>query len=175
MTTYQLLLDNFPFDRMIEVPAEGQSGGLVVLWDDSILELDDITTTRQEIHVIIKLHNSKFLWLFSCIYASNVAHDRNILWKNLKTIKDNYKGLWLLGVILMNSYENQKKRGRPIISTHSNSFWDIINYCELIDMGFKGSKYMWVNECFKNKSSLILEKLDRFFANDDWLHCFPDA
>lgn len=50
-----------------------------------------------------------------------------------------------------------------------------INYCVLIHMGFKGNKYIWLNKCFKHKYALILERLNRFLANDEWLHYFPDA
>ncbi|KAG5621920.1 hypothetical protein H5410_007138 [Solanum commersonii] len=54
MQNHISLLEEFPFTRMIEVPTIGNSGGIVVLWDDAILELDEITTTNQEVHAIIK-------------------------------------------------------------------------------------------------------------------------
>ncbi|KAH0639777.1 hypothetical protein KY285_036363 [Solanum tuberosum] len=54
MQNHQPLLEDFPFNRMIEVPAVGNSGGIVVLWDENILELDEIATTSQEVHDIIK-------------------------------------------------------------------------------------------------------------------------
>lgn len=40
MQCHQTLLESFPFNKMIEVPAIGNSGGIVVLWDDNFLELD---------------------------------------------------------------------------------------------------------------------------------------
>ncbi|KAF3623119.1 putative F-box/FBD/LRR-repeat protein-like [Capsicum annuum] len=49
------LLNDYPFNRIIEVPAVGNAGGLAVLWDDSLLELDDIATTDQEIHTLVKI------------------------------------------------------------------------------------------------------------------------
>lgn len=42
-------------------------------------------------------------------------------------------------------------------------------------MGFQGSKYTWLNKCFKNKGALILERLDHIFANNDWLLNYPNA
>lgn len=98
MQNHQTHLDEFSFDRMIEVPSIGNSGGvLVILRDDNLLELDDITTTNQEIHVMIKVCRTNISWLFSCIYASNFRNQRNILWENLKMIKDNFNGQWLVG------------------------------------------------------------------------------
>ncbi|KAH0685469.1 hypothetical protein KY290_016739 [Solanum tuberosum] len=54
MVNHQVLLDDFHFNKMIEVPAVGNLGGLVVLWGDNVLELDEIATTEQEIHAMIK-------------------------------------------------------------------------------------------------------------------------
>lgn len=97
MQDNQLLLNDFLFNRIIGVPTVGNAGGLAVMWDDSILELDEIATTDQEIHVIIKVRHNDVTWIFSCIYASIYIHKRRNLWKNLKHIKDNFPGKWLIG------------------------------------------------------------------------------
>lgn len=60
MHNHQSLLEDFPFTRMIEVPLIGNSGGIVVLLDDIILDLDKITTTSQEVHAIIKVNSMNF-------------------------------------------------------------------------------------------------------------------
>ncbi|MCD7462032.1 hypothetical protein HAX54_047622 [Datura stramonium] len=41
---HQVIVDDFPFIRMIRVPTLGNSDELVVLWDDNLLELEDIKT-----------------------------------------------------------------------------------------------------------------------------------
>lgn len=97
MQDHQVLLDDFPFIRMIDVPAIGNSRGLAILWDDALLELDQISTTDQEIQTMIKVISKKSSWLLSCIYVSTYHWNRKILWQNLKTIKDHYKGKWLVG------------------------------------------------------------------------------
>ncbi|KAH0678233.1 hypothetical protein KY284_019318 [Solanum tuberosum] len=45
MQDHQALLNNFPFNNMIQVPAIGNSRVMVMLWDDELLELDDIAIT----------------------------------------------------------------------------------------------------------------------------------
>lgn len=59
---------------------------------------------------------------------------------------------------------SEKKGGIPLINSRSNDFWDTVNLCELIDIGFKGSKYTWHNKCFKNRLNLIFERLDRYLS-----------
>lgn len=58
MSDHQYLLDNFPLNNILQVPASSNSGALVMLWDDKILELDDIATIGQEIHVMVKVHST---------------------------------------------------------------------------------------------------------------------
>lgn len=57
----------------------------------------------------------------------------------------------------------------------SGVMWYMVNYCELIDLDFKGNKFTWLNKRFKNKSSLIYERLDRFLANEQWIQNFPNS
>ncbi|KAK4731156.1 hypothetical protein R3W88_024144 [Solanum pinnatisectum] len=165
MQDHQSLVDDFPFTRMIQVPAVGNSGGLVILWDNSLIEVDDIATTGQEIHAMVKVCATNEYWLFSCIYASTYLNSRKILWENVKKIKVNYDGKWLIGGDFNELMKSSEKAG----------VLGYGYYCELIDMGYKGGKYTWLNKRFNNRSSLIFERLDRFFANEEWLHKFPDA
>lgn len=90
MQSHQAMLDDFPFPSIIKIFAVGNSAGLVVLWDDNILELDYISTTNQEIHALIKVRLTQDSWLFSCIYDSNLRTYRQVLLENIKAIKDNY-------------------------------------------------------------------------------------
>ncbi|KAH0681790.1 hypothetical protein KY289_019542 [Solanum tuberosum] len=45
MQDHQAFLNNFPFNNMIQVPAIANSRGMVMLWNDELLELDDIAIT----------------------------------------------------------------------------------------------------------------------------------
>ncbi|KAK4731090.1 hypothetical protein R3W88_024078 [Solanum pinnatisectum] len=70
MQNHQVLLDDFPFNKMIEVPVVGNSSGIVVLWDDNLVELDEIAITEQEIHAMIKVCSNNDFCQFICIYVS---------------------------------------------------------------------------------------------------------
>lgn len=110
MQCHQALLEDFSFNRMIEVSANGNSRGIVVLWDDNFLKLDDTATTAQEVHAMIKVHNSPHTWLVSCVYASTYRCNRKILWQNLKNIKNNFSGMWLIGGDFNELLSNSEKR-----------------------------------------------------------------
>lgn len=69
---------------------------------------------------------------------------------------------------------NDKLGGNPINRRRVAKLWNKINYCKLMDLGFKGSKYTWSNHN-KISSNHIMERLDKFLANDAWVKMFPKA
>lgn len=87
---------------------------------------------------------------------------------------DHYKGLQIIGGDFNEILHSREKfGGRPINNTCLNQFTDCTNYCNLVDLGYKGSKYTWTNE--RHYVDHILERLDRLFANYDWLTLFPES
>lgn len=65
--------------------------------------------------------------------------------------------------------------GNKINIHRATTFWDSINYCKIIDLGFWGNKYTRSNMRYINRQGLILERLDRCLANNHWLHLLPDS
>lgn len=99
MHVHAPLLHEFNFSELIEVLAEGQSGGMVVLYNHDTVTVEHFTRNGQEIHTLLQVHPFNFSWLFTAIYASTQVQPRDIMWKNIKAILQNYKGPWMLGVI----------------------------------------------------------------------------
>lgn len=94
---------------MIWVLIVENSGGRAILWDDKILELDDVATIVQEIHAKIMVCEANDSWLFSNMYSSTNGSSHNILWKNLKSTKENFEGNYLFGGDSNNSQYSIKK------------------------------------------------------------------
>lgn len=44
----------------------------------------------------------------------------------------------------------------------------------MMDLGLVGQKFTLTNK-HKNKKTLIMERLDRFFSNHEWLSLYPDS
>ena len=51
-------------------------------------------------------------------------------------------------------------------------FASTMDMCQLIDLGFNGPKFTWTN---KRKSKSILKRLDRGWADSEWIQSFPNA
>lgn len=71
------------------------------------------------------------------------------------------------------AHATYKFGGQQINISRSNRFIDCINYCNLADLRYKGSRYTWTNG--RHNRHNILEGIDRCLANYDWLRLYPNA
>nr|XP_016433117.1 PREDICTED: uncharacterized protein LOC107759646 [Nicotiana tabacum] len=176
MADHQSLAQQLQFDMIIQFLAVGPSGGIVFMWKKEFVAVEKVETTPQGIHAMVKVSPDHPPWLFSAIYASNLLENRKFLWEYLITISKNIKTNWFIGGDFNEVLKARDKfGGNPINLSRNNLFWNCINECNLIDLGYKGSKYTWTNKRYSNKTSLILERIDRSFANEGWIEQYPEA
>ena len=80
------ITDRLPFDDAIHTETIGFTGGLWLLWNSDMVEVNQLANTKQEIHVEVKVHSFNLSWLFSAIYASPRSEEKGILWNNLSKV-----------------------------------------------------------------------------------------
>lgn len=66
------LVQDFGYSSLIQMPDNGNSGGIVLIWNNGDIIVDQIGGTDQEIRAMVKVRNSIKNWLCSIIYASNL-------------------------------------------------------------------------------------------------------
>ena len=110
----------------------------------------------------------------SAIYASPRLAERRILWDNLKIVAHLHKLPWLmLGDFNEVLCGEDKFGGNQVNLNRALEFKGCLDECNMIDLGFAGPKYTWTNR--RPISSLILERIDRCFANPMWRILYPEA
>ena len=129
---------------------------------------------EQEIHASVKVCNSNTTWLISSIYASPRLVERRILWSNLSKVAE----LHSLPLLVLGDFNEilsgeDKFGGRRLNLNRAIEFKNYIDSCNLLDLGFSGPKFTWSN--LRQVSGLILERLDRCFANPSWRTLYPEA
>ncbi|XP_050280869.1 uncharacterized protein LOC126721842 [Quercus robur] len=67
----------------------------------------------------------------------------------------------------------EKLGGNQINLNRALEFIECLDNCNFLDLGFAGPKFTWTNK--KTVTSLILERLDRCFANPSWRMLYPEA
>lgn len=147
MVDNTILRDDFGFTHLSEVPAEGHVGGIVVLWIDHLVTVHELAINTQEIHCMVQVHKQPYNFLFLKIYASPYLHNRKLLSKNLKQIAQNHSGPWLVGSDFNDILTaSEKCGGNSLNNTRSDLMLKCFNYCQLVDLGFRGSRYTWTNK-----------------------------
>lgn len=58
-------------------------------------------------------------------------------------------------------------------NNRADKFANCMHYCSLIDLGYQGSRFTWTNK--QRNGRTILERLDHFLANYDWLNLYPNT
>ena len=97
-----------------------------------------------------------------------------MLWENLNKVADLHSKPWVIaGDFNEPLAKVDKFGGRPVSINRSLLFKDCLDKCNMVDMGFSGPRYTWTNR--REISSLIQERIDRFFMNISWCQLYPDA
>ena len=63
--------------------------------------------------------------------------------------------------------------GNQINLNRALEFKACLDSCNFVDLGFAGPKYTWTNK--RQILDLILERMDRCFANPIWRILYPEA
>lgn len=92
-------------------------------------------------------------------------------WALLKELGSCPKMPWLIVGDFNEVLFEAKKRGGNMCDMGSIlGFRDAVDVCGLKDLGYSGYVSTWSN---RRGEEFIKERLDRAFANDDWLELFP--
>ncbi|XP_023928116.1 uncharacterized protein LOC112039472 [Quercus suber] len=168
------IIEDLPFDGSIVTETIGYAGSLWLLWKTDDVDVMLLSSFEQEIHATVKVHNSDPIWLISTIYARPRLSERRILWDSLKAVAQLHNLPWLmLGDFNEVLSSEDKFGGNQVSLNRTLQFKECSDVCNMLDLGFTGSKYTWTNR--RPIFDLILERIDRYFANPSWRILFPEA
>ncbi|KAL5572448.1 hypothetical protein UlMin_022045 [Ulmus minor] len=151
--------------------SKGRSGGLCLLWLDSI-SVQLLSGSKGHIDVMVTSPNST-CWRFTGLYGNPDTSLRPQFWNLLKRLGDSSSLPWLCGGNLNEILFGHEKQGGAETAQYLMShFREVINYCGLADLGFRGPKFTWNR---RNGDRLVQERLDRMLGNSGWLDLFPNS
>ncbi|OIT38656.1 hypothetical protein A4A49_64000, partial [Nicotiana attenuata] len=55
MADQMKLTEDLQYDMHIKFPSLGHSGGIIIMWKENILQVDELSVTLQGIHAIVKI------------------------------------------------------------------------------------------------------------------------
>lgn len=72
----------FGFSDFLRVEADGFSGGILILWDASRIDLEIAASSSQLIHALVTTNKQQ--WLLTAIYACPKPEEKTKLWDSLR-------------------------------------------------------------------------------------------
>lgn len=89
------IIRNLGFQNSLIVEARGYSGGIWILWNDDIININRILDDDQFQHVELSFLNET-PWFLTVMYAIHRANERTSLWNSLLSIAHTMRHEWLV-------------------------------------------------------------------------------
>ncbi|KAM0880049.1 hypothetical protein ACQ4PT_033835 [Festuca glaucescens] len=155
------------------VDSDGLNGGLALFWDDR-LKVEVQAKCERYIDVHIRLAENESQWHLTCVYGEPRVENRHNMWTLLQNLKAQSDLPWcVLGDFneAMWSFEHFSATKRA--ESQMLAFRDVLEVCELIDLGFSGVPYTYDNKRRGRKNVKV--RLDRVVADNRWHNLFTEA
>lgn len=166
------ILHKSNYTNFLAVEACGFSGGIWMIWDATLVHVETVTVDDQIFNLVVKRGRAS-TWFLSAIYASPKPNFCNDLWQYVGRLGAGLHFQWLLlGDFNQLLDRSEKRGGRPLAQCQVRQLREMIDRCELIDMGYEGSKYTWSN--MRSGLALVEEHIDRCFSNRAWMSWFSN-
>ncbi|XP_024196014.1 uncharacterized protein LOC112199199 [Rosa chinensis] len=157
---------NLGFDGVICSPCSDECRGLGLFWHNEIpVRLRNYSTNH--IDVKVGAIGSARVFRFTGICGVATMADRIITWNLLRTLAAQLNMPWIVvGDFNEILCLEDKSGGPPCNIAQMNRFRQALVDCDLMDMGFVGSRYTWANRFTK-------ERPDRACQNVHWRNLYP--
>ena len=114
--------------------ARGVVGGVVVFWDNRVLELVGMEVGLFSISCRFKNCEDGFVWIFSGIYGPTMKRFREFFWEELGAIRGLWNDPWCIGGDFnMIRFPDERRRGGRV-SPSMRRFSEVINDLDLRDL-----------------------------------------
>lgn len=147
-------------------PSNGNSGGLLSMWDSTSFSMQSTLTGRNWIALIGLFPDSDFKCFLLNIYNPCLAHERELVWDEITKLWESLK-LPCLIIGDFNEVLSPLDRGSQSYDpNNSNMFQSFVQDLQLIEIPLSNGWFTWHRGASKSK-------LDRLFVNNEWIAQFP--
>ncbi|KAG7583713.1 Reverse transcriptase domain [Arabidopsis suecica] len=148
----------------------GKSGGLALMWKDSV-QVRVLQSDKRMIDSLIVWQDKEFY--LTCIYGEPVQSERGDLWERLTRLGLSRDKPWMLTGDFNELVDPSEKIGGPLRSDSScMEFRQMLTSCGLWEVKHSGYQYSWYGN---RNDELVQCRLDRTVANQAWMESFPQA
>jgi len=151
-------------------PASNTCGGILLAWKRDIWSITNQMFRSYSLTAKITLLQSNVSWWITCVYGPQTDSEKVAFLDELREVRTSCDGMWVICGDFNLIYRADDKNNQRLNRSMMNRFRRFINDTELHELNLKGRLYTWSNE----RDKPTLERLDRVFASEDWVHNFPN-
>lgn len=140
--------------------------GLALLWK-SLMKVEVQIYSPRHIDAIVTEAQGSLQWRFMRFYGHPEMSIRGDLWTLLEQLSGKMNLPWvIMGDFNEILHEGEKVGGNQRPASRMKHFGDVINRCNLRDLGYVGSDFTWCRRL--GSRGCIRERLDRTFVSTNW-------
>jgi len=160
----------WPGGMVIAVDAQGASGGLAVLWDARVIQLNNIHANKNFIQAIFHITGTNIHGHMTNVYfPQETIHKAEILGTLSELNSNRLHPLWISGGDFnMIAKLEEKQGGRNRGNRDGNTLKNFIQNNWLIDIPSNNGMFTWNNR--RDGAQQIASCLDRFLLSDNAIH-----
>jgi exonuclease III len=159
-------IGGFRLKSFVYKPANGTRGGILLLWDDSMVSISNATISEFSLSADVSLSNASENGDFkiTSVYGPTDNALKDQFFAELIGLKPPRGGRWLvLGDFNQIRRARDKSKGN-VNRSRMVRFRDALQSCELNEIHLQNRRFTWSNE----RASPTLCKLDAFYCNAEW-------
>jgi exonuclease III len=159
------------FDSFDYIPAEGTSGGNIIIWKSNRFNGQTIFQNNYALSIEFTSTISGASWILTNIYTPCTHEGRADFLSWFSSIDMHDESDWLIvgDFNLIRRASDRNRLGGNL--QDMLGFNSAISSLGLEELKLYGNKYTWMNK----QQSPILERLDWFFASASWLMNYPGS
>ncbi|RVW74674.1 hypothetical protein CK203_052053 [Vitis vinifera] len=146
------------------VDARGAAGGLLLFWDNRVLEKLEIESGGYSISVRFRNCADGFSWIFSGVYGPVIGSEKEDFWEELGAIRGLWEDPWCIGGDFNAVRFPEERRNALRLTTEMRRFTEVIGELGLRDFPLAGGPFTWIG----GLNSQAASRLDRFLISDPW-------
>ena len=152
------------------VPSIKQASGLALLWK-TLMQVDVLTYSPPHIDAIVTEEQGRKKWRFTGFYGHPEIEKREESWKLMESRSHRSDLPWIcMGDYNEIMHAKEKEGGGVRSDGQMRAFHEVINKCQLRDLGYVGSDYTWSRRL--RSRGWVRERLDKALVSTTWAESF---
>ena len=140
-----------------------------MLWKNSV-QVEVVSSSPNHIDALVGVDPID-QWRFTGVYGYADSTKKQETWSLLRCLHRKSALPWMCASDFNELLWSHEKLGLgPRQDCKMKEFRDVLDECGLMDLGYAGDKFTWRG---KRAGSLVLERLDRVVASNEWFSRFP--